>query len=173
MLPNNAIKQYFNDIATQHIDIQHGENGRIRFIQFEQKEDVSNFVKKIEFTHLFLALMKPSIIIRRNESGTHRRFHQTGFYILKSCKANDLVMQEQIQNDAEIIAEEIRQKIIKDCYDGNGCLTISGQLLYPDFTEWIIDPVSNQAENSAGIWCEFKLYQNITTCNYTPAKWLP
>ena len=174
MLKTSDLKAYFKEIARTNIDIQDGQNGKIRFIQFDQRDEVSLFVKKVEFTHFFLAFMKPSTIIRKNQSGTHRKFFAMGFYLLRQCKNNDLQNIEDTQTEAEEICEEIRQKIINDCYETNGtCIKINNELVYPDWSEWAIDTVQAQAENTAGIWCEFKMYVNVKTCNYTPTKWIP
>ena len=173
MLKSSHLKAYFKEIARTNSDIQDGQNGKTRFIQFDQRDEVSTFVKKVEFSHFFMAFMKPSAVIRKNQSGAHRKFFSMGFYLLRQCKAHDLQTIEDTQDEAEQICEEIRQKILKDCYDTNGtCVRINGELVYPDFTEWSIDTVQAQAENSAGIWCEFKMYVNIKPCNYTPTKWI-
>jgi hypothetical protein len=173
MLKSSNLKAYFKEIARTNTDILDGENGKIRFVQFEQRDEVSMFVKKCEFSHFFMAFMKPSAVIRRNQSGTHRKYFSIGFYLLRQCKNQDLQNIEDTQDEAEAIFEEIRQKIINDCYQTNGSIKINNEYVYPDWSEFSVDTVQSQAENSAGIWCEFKMYVNISTCNYTPTKWIP
>jgi len=172
MLKSSDLKAYFKEIARTNIDIQDNENGKIRFVQFDQRDEVSMFVKKAEFTHFFMAFMKPSSVIRRNQSGTHRKFFSMGFYLLRQCKVQDLQTIEDTQNQAEEICEEIRQRILNECFESNGSLKINNELVYPEWAEWAVDVVQAQAENSAGIWCEFKMYVNIKPCNYTPTKWI-
>jgi hypothetical protein len=174
MLKSSDLKAYFKKIAQKHTDIQDGENGKVRFVQFDQRDEVSTFVKKCEFSHFFMAFMKPTATVRKNQSGTHRKYFSMGFYLLRQCKVQDVQNIEDTQDTAEEICEDIRQKILKDCYDGLGtCIKINNEIVYPDWTEWSIDPIQAQAENSAGIWCEFKMYINISPCNYNQTKWLP
>lgn len=170
MILFTSISSFFETLAEKHILIKHKESNKVRFIEFEFKDEISSFVKKVDFNNFFIGLLKPSIIIRKTESGYHRGFFEIGFYILKKAKQNDKADETLIQEVAQSIAEDIRQKLIHLAYQRNGSIKIDDSNIHPDFTEFKIDLLSGQAENTAGAWCEFKMYENIE-CNYNENRW--
>ena len=170
----SEFRDYFEQIATAHEDIRHGENGKVRFIMFDPDEVGAESRFKLDTSHFGLYLKQFSVKMVRDNGGQFRKVYNAGYAILKTANRNDKASEDMVQSEAELIAQDIFLELMnRQRCGGGGWLTIgSSTRLKIDETQEVYDaePIAGLTGNLAGFDVVLSFYEHTDHTRRRPGK---
>lgn len=155
--------QYFQNIAENHVDIQHGVSGNQRFVRINV-EDAFDQITKL--TSPFLALESLEYSTKAVTLDQNLRILQGGFMVLISVKSGDRTAEDVALDKAMSIQTDIEAKMRRD---KKGCAY--PWLKFLDASSIRCYKVGPLFNNAFGWLCEFKVDAQLNL-QYDATKWL-